>query len=69
MAFNVFTGGRDLESVAYDLALALATKESSVKSPHDMIQKVAELLPDCRKVANDTYKDEKPKPFKIPDDY
>ncbi|MDH0357064.1 hypothetical protein [Morganella sp. GD04133] len=69
MTFNVFKGGRDAESVAYDLALALASKDPGVKSPQDMIKMVAELLPACRDVAEKTRKDETPKPFTIPDNY
>lgn len=69
MAFNVFKDDRGNESVAYDLALALATKDPDVKSPQDMILMIAELLPACREVADKLQKDEQPEPFTIPDNY
>lgn len=69
MSFNIFIGGRNQESVAYDLALSLATKDKQVTTPEELIQKIAELLPLCREAAEQRYKSEKKKPFTIPDDY
>jgi len=63
MAFNVFSGGRTEESVAYDLALTLASKDPAIITPEELIQRIADLLPVCRDAANKKYKDEAPKPF------
>lgn len=65
MAFNVFTGDRNQESVAYDLALALAVKDASIKTPEALIQRIADLLPLCRDAAKEKYKSEAPEPFGI----
>ncbi|HFG0871702.1 TPA: hypothetical protein ACGE0M_002767 [Salmonella enterica] len=63
MAFNVFSGGRTEESVAYDLALNLAAKDPEITTPDALIQRIADLLPACRDAANKKHKDESPNPF------
>lgn len=65
MAMNVFSGDRTQESVAYDLALALAAKDPAITTPEALIQRVADLLPVCREVTNERYKGEAPRPFGI----
>ncbi|HFJ3402236.1 TPA: hypothetical protein ACGUJL_004608 [Salmonella enterica] len=65
MAFNVFSGGRSKESVAYDLAITLAAKDPAITTPESFIQRVADLLPACREAASKKYKDEEPTPFGI----
>jgi hypothetical protein len=45
---NVFAGKRTEESVAYDLALALAVKDPSANTPQALIERIADLLPACR---------------------
>ncbi|AVY99324.1 hypothetical protein DAI21_17535 [Lelliottia sp. WB101] len=66
MAFNVFQDKRNQESVAYDLALALAAKDPAITSPEALIKRVSELLPDCRSAAEAQYNSERPEPFDIP---
>lgn len=66
MAFNVFQDKRNQESVAYDLALALAVKDPAITSPEALIKRVSELLPDCRSAAEAQYNSERPEPFDIP---
>lgn len=63
MALNVFAGNRTEESVAYDLALALATKDSSANTPEALIQRIADVLPACREAAKEKYMAEAPQPF------
>ena len=63
MAFNVFAANRREESVAYDLALVIASKDPEVKTPEDLIQRIADLLPACRDAAIEKYKLEAPQPF------
>lgn len=65
MSFNVFKGDRNQESVAYDLALALAAKDPEIKTPEKLLQRVADILPLCREAAEKKYRDEAPKPFGI----
>jgi hypothetical protein len=68
MAFNVFREGRTKESVAYDLALTLAAKDSSITTPEALIQRIADLLPECRKATDEKRSEEEPplafNPFK-----
>lgn len=68
MSFNVFREGRTKESVAYDLALTLAAKDRSITTPEALIQRIADLLPECRKVTDEKRSEEEPplafNPFK-----
>ena len=65
MSMNVFAGKRTEESVAYDLALALAVKDPSANTPEALIERIADLLPACGEAAKDKYKAEAPTPFGI----
>lgn len=65
MSMNVFAGKRTDESVAYDLALALAAKDPSTNTPEALIARIADLLPACREAAKEKYKAESPTPFGI----
>ncbi|HCD6065357.1 TPA: hypothetical protein NDT40_002806 [Klebsiella oxytoca] len=65
MEINVFKGDRTKESVAYDLALALAAKDPEITTPERLIQRIADILPLCREAAEKKYKDEVPAPFGI----
>lgn len=47
MSDNLFNSGRTVDSVAYDLALALASKDSSINTPDALLEKVESLLPEC----------------------
>jgi|GEM_PF-1033500 hypothetical protein len=62
MALNVFTGGRTEESVAYDLAQALALKDTTITTPEELIQRIANLLPAYREAAKAQYSSENPPP-------
>ncbi|EOI8228354.1 hypothetical protein FMK81_12785 [Klebsiella oxytoca] len=65
MSYNVFSGGRTKESVAYDLALALAAKELSSSTPGALIERIADLLPECRSVAESKFNAEVLSPFTV----
>ncbi|PPS58846.1 hypothetical protein [Pantoea eucrina] len=65
MAANIFKGDRKKESVAYDLALALAAKDPAANTPGALIDRIAELLPECREVVDKKYSDEIPPPAGI----
>ncbi len=47
----IFSGGRTIDSVAWDLALNLAARDTSIKTPEELLEKIAELLPECVQVA------------------
>lgn len=47
MSDNLFNSGRTVDSVAYDLALALASKDPSINTPDALLEKVESLLPEC----------------------
>ncbi|EBP0013210.1 hypothetical protein HX37_20975 [Salmonella enterica] len=63
MTFNVFAANRTEESVAYDMALAIASKEPDVTTPESLIERIADLLPACREAAIEKYKSEDPSRF------
>lgn len=65
MEINVFKGDRSKESVAYDLALALATKDPAITTPDALIQRIADILPLCRESADKKYVEEVPPPAGI----
>jgi len=60
MSANVFKGDRTKESVAYDMALALAAKDPEITTPAALIQRIADILPVCRDAADKKYGDEIP---------
>ncbi|EOE2717234.1 hypothetical protein ACKDBV_004143 [Klebsiella oxytoca] len=60
MKANVFKGDRTKESVAYDLALALAAKDPAITTPEALLQRIADILPVCREAADKKYADEIP---------
>ncbi|KAB8312965.1 hypothetical protein EH228_04620 [Erwinia endophytica] len=62
MSANVFAGDRNIESVAYDLALALASGDQSIITPEKLIQRIADILPSCREVAKKKFNEENPEP-------
>ncbi|MBI0677226.1 hypothetical protein HCH73_09320 [Citrobacter koseri] len=65
MEINVFRGDRTKESVAYDLALALAAKDPDITTPSALIQRIADILPLCREAADKRYAEEIPPPAGI----
>lgn len=58
MSKNVFAGKRTVESVAYDMALALATRDPNVVTPNGLLQRIDDLLPECRALATAKWKQE-----------
>lgn len=60
MKINVFKGDRTKESVAYDLALALAAKDPAITTPGALIQRIADILPLCRESAEKLHAEEVP---------
>lgn len=64
MSQKIFSAGRTIESVAYDMALALAAKDPSITTPEALIQRIADFLPACRDAAKEKYKTEAPEPPK-----
>ncbi len=62
MTQKVISAGRTIESVAYDLALALATKEPEINSPYVLVKRIADLMPECVKATKQQYSDENPIP-------
>lgn len=60
MESSIFTGGRTQESVAYDLALAIAAKDPEISTPEALIQRIAEILPACRSAAEKRWEKENP---------
>ena len=60
MKANVFKGDRTKETVAYDLALALASKDPAITTPDSLIQRIADILPVCRDAVDKKYSDEIP---------
>ena len=49
MKFKLISGNRTIDSVAYDLALSIASKETSTTTPALVLAKVMELMPECIK--------------------
>ena len=58
MTKNVFAGKRTVESVAYDMALALASRDPMVVTPNGLLQRIEALLPECRNLATSKLKQE-----------
>lgn len=62
MSEKIFTAGRTVDSVAYDLALVMATKNESANSAHALLTSIKSYLPECKNVAEKFYQDETPPP-------
>lgn len=60
MSQKIFSAGRTVESVAYDIALALAAKDASLQTPVDMIERIEAVLPECFEKAKEVYDKEHP---------
>lgn len=62
MSANIFNSDRTIDSVAYDIALLLASRDKSLLTPVDVIQKIESLLPECIEVAEKQRSKENPVP-------
>ncbi|MCG7367388.1 hypothetical protein MHZ90_14790 [Pantoea sp. ACRSH] len=62
MSDKIFIYGRTVDSVAYDLALALATKEAGDNSAYTLLTLIKKHLPECREMAEKFFDDETPPP-------
>lgn len=47
MTNNLFVDNRTVESIAWDLALTLASKDPLATTPEALLQKIELLLPEC----------------------
>lgn len=48
---HIFNKERTADSVAWDLALVIASKDSSLTTPEDILNRIIEVYPSCLKVA------------------
>lgn len=46
MSGKLFSSGRTVDSVAYDLALALASRDKSISTPEELLKRIESLLPE-----------------------
>ncbi|AKZ85330.1 Uncharacterised protein [Enterobacter hormaechei] len=58
MKFKLISGNRTIDSVAYDLALSIASKETSTTTPALVLAKVMELMPECIKLVSEKASEE-----------
>lgn len=66
MEFKLISGNRTIDSVAYDLALSIASKETSITTPALMLARVMELMPECIKLVSEKASEEsKPRTGKV----
>ncbi|ATG16718.1 hypothetical protein CO695_10570 [Providencia alcalifaciens] len=64
MSKNVITEHNPVERVAFDMALALATKQNSIKTPEQLMAEIEVLYPECYEVAKKQWSKENPPPSK-----
>ncbi|WP_418396194.1 hypothetical protein [Yersinia sp. LJYL362] len=60
MTQKVISAGRTIESVAYDMALALASRDDEILTAEQMIQRIESLMPACFEAAKKQDKKEYP---------
>lgn len=58
MSKKVITECNPVERVAFDMALALAVKQQSIKTPEQLMAEIEALYPECLEVAEKQYKKE-----------
>lgn len=49
---KVITNHNPVERVAFDMALALAAKQSSIKTPEQLMAEIEALYPECYEAAD-----------------
>lgn len=59
---HIFNNERTTDSVAWDLALVIASKDSSLTAPEDVLRKIIEIYPSCREAAKARWSHENPPP-------
>lgn len=50
---------KSINAVAYDMALALASKEPGILTPEQLLTRIDELFPECLKLTSAKYASEK----------
>ncbi|EMG7888340.1 hypothetical protein V5L74_002078 [Enterobacter hormaechei] len=65
MSEKLFKGGRKPESVAYDMALAMASRDPDTLSAYDLLRRIKQYYPDCLEAAKELHEQETEKPFPI----
>lgn len=65
MSIKVISDDNPVKRVAFDMALALAVKQDSIKTPEQLMSEIEALYPECLEVAEKQYKKETPPPMGI----
>ncbi|MBG2946094.1 hypothetical protein I4904_09505 [Proteus mirabilis] len=63
MSSYIISSENPVERVAFDMALALAAKQDSIKTPEQLMAEIESLYPECLEVAEKQYKKETPPPI------
>ncbi|MCT6519333.1 hypothetical protein GY03_18835 [Proteus vulgaris] len=63
MSVKVISDDNPVKRVAFDMALALAVKQDSIKTPEQLMAEIESLYPECLEVAEKQYKKETPPPI------
>ncbi|EPS1556681.1 hypothetical protein ACVB0D_002767 [Proteus mirabilis] len=63
MSIKVISDDNPVKRVAFDMALALAVKQDSIKTPEQLMAEIESLYPECLEVAEKQYKKETPPPI------
>ncbi|MEY0231910.1 hypothetical protein [Providencia manganoxydans] len=64
MSIKVISSENPAERIAFDMALALAAKQDSIKTPEQLMAKIEALYPECYEVAKKQWSKENPPPSK-----
>lgn len=51
MSIKVISSENPVERIAFDMALALAAKQDSIKTPEQLMAEIEALYPECLEVA------------------
>ncbi|HEK0774547.1 TPA: hypothetical protein SMP77_000101 [Proteus mirabilis] len=62
MSNRVISDDNPVKRVAFDMALALAVKQESIKTPEQLMSEIEALYPECLEVAKKQYEKETPPP-------
>ncbi|MGL5953781.1 MAG: hypothetical protein ACRCZ3_11785 [Providencia rustigianii] len=62
MSKKIITEHNPVERVAFDMALALAAKQDSIKTPEQLMAEVEALYPECYEIVEKQRKKETPPP-------
>ncbi|MFN7073775.1 hypothetical protein ACK4QV_19550 [Proteus mirabilis] len=65
MSNRVISDDNPVKRVAFDMALALAAKQDSIKTPEQLMDEIESLYPECLEVAEKQYKKETPPPMGV----